>query len=308
MQCGFRLRNYKITKLQNRSRGYMLITLMLALALITMALLTVLPDIAQQIKRDREEELRHRGTSYMRAVRNFYKKFGRYPTKVEDLENTNNMRFLRKRYTDPVNRDPATGKEREFKFLHQQDISMNGMSLGQTPTPGLLGGAPGTTGGVLNTTGNGLGTQPGAFGSQPGGGQPGGGATTPTTAGGDSDNSSDKEGDDSSGSGSKSGMGGLNGPTFGGGPIIGVASTSKAKTIRVFYEKDHYKDWLFIYVSQMERGGLPTGPVNPNMQQTGIGGAGAGFTSPQGQGAMPTNPQTPVQPAPPQTPAQTPPE
>ena len=57
----------------------MLITLMLAIALITIALLAVLPDLKQQIKRDREDELRHRGTSYMRAIQHFYKKFGRYP-------------------------------------------------------------------------------------------------------------------------------------------------------------------------------------------------------------------------------------
>jgi len=118
MQGGLKLRNYKITKLQNRSRGYMLITLVLALALITIALLTVLPQIGQQIRRDREEEMRHRGTAYMRAIQHFYKKFGRYPMRIEELENTNNIRFIRKRYTDPINIDRATGKERDFKFLH----------------------------------------------------------------------------------------------------------------------------------------------------------------------------------------------
>ncbi len=49
MQRGVKLQNYKITKLQNPQRGYMLITLMLALALISLALLAVLPDIGQQI-------------------------------------------------------------------------------------------------------------------------------------------------------------------------------------------------------------------------------------------------------------------
>src|SRR6202162_5876775 len=117
MQQGLKLRNYKITRLQNLQRGYMLITLMLALALITIAMLTVLPEIGQQIRRDREEEMRHRGTAYMRAIQHFFKKFGRYPMRVEELENTNNLRFLRKRYKDPVNRD-AAGKEKEFKLLH----------------------------------------------------------------------------------------------------------------------------------------------------------------------------------------------
>src|ERR1700693_4787058 len=118
-QRGLRSPNYQITnhKLQIPQRGYMMITLMLALAMIMIALLNVLPEMKQQIRRDREEELRHRGTAYMRAIQHFYKKFGRYPMRVEELENTNNLRFIRKRYKDPVNRD-AAGKEKEFKLLH----------------------------------------------------------------------------------------------------------------------------------------------------------------------------------------------
>src|SRR5882762_5486550 len=138
---GLRLAKLQITnhKSQIRQRGYMLITLMLALALITIALLTVLPEIGQQIRRDREEEMRHRGTAYMRAIQHFYKKFGRYPSRIEELENTNNIRFLRKR-KDPINRDPATGHERDFKLLHQTDISLNnGPVLGQIPGQNLPG-------------------------------------------------------------------------------------------------------------------------------------------------------------------------
>ncbi len=45
----------------------------------------------------------HRGVQYSRAIRTYYKKFGRYPTKLEDLDNTNNMRYLRKHYKDPMN-------------------------------------------------------------------------------------------------------------------------------------------------------------------------------------------------------------
>src|SRR5262249_42323534 len=75
-----------------------------------------------QVKRDREEEMIHRGVQYSRAIKAFYKKFGRYPTRVEDLENSNGVRFLRRRYKDPLNRDKATGKEKDFKLLHLTDI------------------------------------------------------------------------------------------------------------------------------------------------------------------------------------------
>jgi type II secretory pathway pseudopilin PulG len=334
MRCGLKLQNYKITKLPNSQhpqRGYMLITLMLALALITIAMLTVLPEIGQQIRRDREEEMRHRGTAYMRAIQHFYKKFGRYPMRVEELENTNNLRFLRKRYKDPINRDPATGQEKDFKLLHQTDITLNnGPVLGLTPGQNLLPGQGGLQGqGALGGSQGGLGGLQGAlgaFGAQPGGLQQTGSAGTQNLAGGDPGNSSsgnassgnpssgnpssgnpsDSEGNSNSpGSnspGSSNSNSPFNGPTFGGGPILGVASTSKAKTIRVFYDKNHYNDWLFIYVPQGDRGGLLTGPVSLNGPTgnlgglaPGVGGSLPGQAPGQAQGLSPnaSQPQSP---------------
>ena len=73
----------------------------------------------------------HRGTQYSRAIRHFVKKTGRYPTRLEELENTNNIRFLRKRYKDPI-----TGKD--FKLLHVGEVQLTGAA----GTPGLgMGGA-----------------------------------------------------------------------------------------------------------------------------------------------------------------------
>ena len=326
MQRRLKLQNYKITRLQSPQRGYMLITLMLALALITIALLTVLPEIGQQIRRDREEEMRNRGTAYMRAIQHFYKKFGRYPMRVEELENTNNLRFLRKRYKDPINRDPATGQERDFKLLHQTDISLNnGPVLGQIPGQSLPGQGQGQGG--LQGQG-GFGGAPGGLGGPQGGlGGLGAQAIGPqstsnsgaqTSAGGDADNPSSGNSSDAGGNSNSAGSSssssnpssnsgsGFNGQTFGGGPILGVASTSKEKSIRVFYEKNHYKDWLFIYVSQADRGGLLTGPVSLNGPTGNFGGAPGQPVSP-GPGFTPITgaPGAPTQPA--QNPGQTPP-
>src|SRR5262249_9220374 len=98
-------------------RGYVLITLMLFVALLAIAALTVTAKADFQSRRDREEELVHRGVQYARAVRSFFKKTGRYPTRIEDLENTNNQRFLRKRYKDPI-----TGED--FKLLRMGDVKL----------------------------------------------------------------------------------------------------------------------------------------------------------------------------------------
>lgn len=259
----------------------MLIALMLAVTLMAIALLAVLPATRLQVQRDREEELQHRGTAYMRAIQHFYKKFNRYPSRVEELENTNNVHFLRKRYKDPVNRD-AEGKEKDFKFLHQQDIALNnGPVLGQTPGQGLQSG-PNNFGGPQSgqAFGGGLQNQNGLQSALGGLASPPGGTTATATNAQSSDSGNDANPNaPGSSSGSSSGF---NGPTFGGGPILGVASTSKQKTVRIFYQKDHYNDWYFIYVPQADRGGLLTGPVNPNAQQQG-----------NLNGGLPGNPQTP---------------
>ena len=91
------------SQLRHPQQGYILLTLLLAMAVMAIFAGVIASSIAFDIKRDREEELIHRGAQYSRAIRAYYKKFGRYPTKIEDLENTNNLRFLRKRYKDPMN-------------------------------------------------------------------------------------------------------------------------------------------------------------------------------------------------------------
>jgi len=140
-------------------RGYILITLILFVALLAIALTALAPVITQQIKRDREEELIHRGTQYSRAIKHYMKKFSRYPTRIEDLENTNNVRFLRKRYKDPI-----TGKD--FKLLHQGEVQMSGGPgiAGANSVASLAAGAAALAGGATTPFGG-----SGAFGGNSGG-------------------------------------------------------------------------------------------------------------------------------------------
>src|SRR5438874_3678212 len=130
-------------------RGYVLLILLLAVAFLSIAALTAVEDIHNQIQRDREEELIHRGVQYARAIKNYYRKFGRYPTRIEDLESTNHLRFLRKRYRDPMNRDPGTGKEKDFKFLHLTDVQTSfntGPANGLVPVANMPGQVLGQSG------------------------------------------------------------------------------------------------------------------------------------------------------------------
>src|SRR5215470_1296519 len=136
---------------KSRQRGYVLLILLLSVALLSIGFLAMVESIEFQVKRDREEELIHRGVQYSRAVRRFFKKFGRYPTRIEELENTNNVRFLRKRYKDPMNRDPKTGQERDFKILHLQDVRI---SFNQVPTRGVVAASDLATSGDAASSSN----------------------------------------------------------------------------------------------------------------------------------------------------------
>src|SRR5882724_2474157 len=115
---------------QRSDSGYILLTLLLIIALGIIFAATLVTSISFDIKRDREEEMIHRGVQYSRAIRAYYKKFGRYPTKIEDLESANNLRFLRKRYKDPEN--CKNGKCADFKLLHfgEVQLSLSGAGAG----------------------------------------------------------------------------------------------------------------------------------------------------------------------------------
>src|SRR5258708_2990026 len=115
--------------------------MLLVVALMAILALTVITEMKFTIKRDQEQEMIHRGVQYSRAVRSYYKKFGRYPTRLEDLDNTNNLRFLRKHYKDPI-----TGQD--FRLLHfgEQGVTVGsgGISFGGGTIPGAKPvGAPG---------------------------------------------------------------------------------------------------------------------------------------------------------------------
>ncbi len=279
MHRGFEVRNHGTKKIRNRSRGYILISLMLFLSLLAIAALAVLPSVAFQVRRDREEEMIHRGLGYSRAIRRFYKKFGRYPTRIEELENTNNLRFLRKRYKDPMN--VADGKEQDFKILYMSDVQLAGVA-GLAGAPG--GMIPGQSG--LPGAG-GLATAQQAVAQQVAAAQQVQQVTTTDTSnasgGGDSSNPSNPTSGSSPSSSSSSG--GFSGPVFGGGPMLGVASTNKKKTVREFCKKSHYNDWKFIYDSSSDLGASPNSPWCP----LAVGQAGGLNSNQPGQGQAQPN-------------------
>ena len=138
---------FRRTSSRQSEQGYILLLLLLTVCIMTIMVATAVTTIKFQIRRDREEEMVHRGVQYTRAIRAYYRKFNRFPAKIEDLENTNQLRFLRKRYKDPI-----TGKD--FKILHVGDVqtTSNVALQGGIPATNLAAGAA-AAGNPLNGNG-----------------------------------------------------------------------------------------------------------------------------------------------------------
>jgi type II secretory pathway pseudopilin PulG len=299
--------------------GYLLLAVLLMMALMIIAATIEVPRIVEQIKRDREEEMIHRGTEYARAVKKFYKKFGRYPANLEQLDNTNQIRFLRKRYKDPLTKD---GK---WKLLNYGDIqtllnpnapgtpaaALGAQGQGAFGQPSAITsvgttGTPSTPspGNVISTSSTGFdqGTPPaqqqqqqqtGVVGNASQGNSQQGSSPFANTfsLGSNSASSAGQQGSapgnqpGSAGPGSNPGAGTQ---TFGGGAIVGVASTSKDPTIRIYNKKKTYDEWVFIYnpATDQRPGVLLRGPYQPTTFGGAQIGTPAGQLNQSGQGAF----------------------
>ncbi len=93
-------------------RGFALLIVFLLAAAVALMLYQQMPRVAFESEREKEQLLQDRGKEYVRGIQLYYTAFKKYPTKLEDLENTNNKRFLRRRYIDPM-----TGKD-EWRLIH----------------------------------------------------------------------------------------------------------------------------------------------------------------------------------------------
>jgi hypothetical protein len=95
-----------------RQHGFAMLLVFVMAAAVAIMLYRELPRIAFEAQRNKEDLLIERGEQYTRAIQLYVRKFKKYPIKIEDLEETNQIRFLRKRYIDPM-----TGKS-EWRMIH----------------------------------------------------------------------------------------------------------------------------------------------------------------------------------------------
>ena len=97
---------------QSGESGFALLLVFMMSAVIAITLYMEVPRVSFESQRAKEQLLIERGEQYKRAIQLFVKKMSRYPGTIEELEKTNNLRFLRKRFVDPM-----TGKS-EWRLIH----------------------------------------------------------------------------------------------------------------------------------------------------------------------------------------------
>jgi hypothetical protein len=189
--------------------GYALMMVVFFTALLLVATMVAAPRILLEGKREKEKEMIWRGRQYVRGVKLYYRKMGRFPTSIDDLTKpkTGSLRFMRQAYKDPMN-----GEDGSWRLIY---VGPAGQLIGslkppqtlQLPTGGAgLGTAASTM--AANSTGQQSGssafgsTSSSAFGSSSGFGSfgssaansgtaagnaaPGAGAASPTGGGGGS--------------------------------------------------------------------------------------------------------------------------
>jgi type II secretory pathway pseudopilin PulG len=268
--------------------GYILLSVMLLVTIMLIAMTIEAPRIAQQIKREKEEELVHRGKDYAMAIKRFVHKTGRYPTSLEQLEDTNHIRFLRKRYKDPMT------IEGEWRLIHQAEAQIN-----FTPAAGVN---PGLQGGINGLQGGNNPISPGGTTGLSSG--PTSGLSSGASQSGFNQPAANQQGGGQSGNTSQLGsltVQNIGTGQVGGGPIIGVASMSKATSIKVFNDQTTYDGWLFVYDPRLEQSGgtgivvaAPRGSAPPAGSDTNgsQGPPGNPPNPPPGPGANPTPPPT----------------
>jgi len=192
-----------------RAGGFTLVGVVVAMAIIVILLAAVGPTVATIIERDREKELIFRGKQYARAVIAFQKRYGRFPNELKELSKLK-PRSIRKLWKDPMcdcdDWQVIIAGSPEAVPMGQAPPPQGGSGLGGSRTP--RPGQP-TPGGAL--------TPPPFLGG--GGGPP----LTPTPS---------------------SSFGPSTGKPI--GPIVGVRSKVRRKSIFEWRSRGYTDEWRFI--------------------------------------------------------------
>ena len=137
---------------QRAEQGYALLLVVFMTTLLLLATMVAAPSVRTERKREQEEEMIWRGKQYVRAIKLYYRKNGRFPTSLDDLTKpkTGSLRFLRQAYKDPMNK--ADGS---WRLIY---VGPAGQLIGSLKPPQKLqmqgAGQPGTPAAALGNQGS----------------------------------------------------------------------------------------------------------------------------------------------------------
>lgn len=304
--------------------GFALLFVLFLVALLMIGTSVALVNRLTEGKRVKEAEAIWRGEQYERAIGLYYRKFGRFPTSIDDLvKEQNDIRFLREPYKNPMNKEDGS-----WRFIY---VTPAGQLIGSVRYTSLqqmafldkqrqLGIATGTGAGTATGA-------PGAAADDSGGQSPAspqtapggtdtvpGGLPAPPAPSGPAGQTSQQPNALIGGPGAQGQQPvqpffsqGLQAPTATnpgigvsessdssgpviGGFIIGVAGKSDKPSIKVYKGGITYKQWEFIYnpLEQIQTiGTLSSGPTPAGQQP--------GNSVPFGMPPQPQPPQIPQQ-------------
>src|SRR5258705_2006079 len=239
-------------------RGFALLMVLFLTTVVLLGAMAAAPYIRTESQREKEQEMIWRGKQYVRGVKLYYRKMGRFPTSVDDLTKPKlgSLRFMRQAYKDPMNKEDGS-----WRFIY---VGPAGQLMGslkprqnlQLPQAGAIGppvsslngpGHPAQSGtfqsGTFGQPGGigqpNAGVQPGQTGTQPAGSTSG--ANPPATTG------NPVSADQGDASGNSPAIPSGDTPTIIGGNIIGVGSKINKSSIIIYDKAKNYRLFEFIW-------------------------------------------------------------
>ena len=274
-----------------------------ASTLILIAAITAAPNIKTVRKREKEQEMIWRGNQYVRGIKLYYRKNGKFPTSLEDLTKpqVGNIRFMRQQYKDPMN--PEDGS---WRLIYVGPSGQLIGSLKPQPTITMPAGIPGASGvgtpaanlngagmnGPVSFAGAGQGSAPGPVdpSAQPSGGtgqdqgpRSGYSLNAPGGVSTDTDASQIPSGDT---------------PTVIGGSIIGIGSKASGRSVIVYDKASNYRLFEFYWDPSKDLQGFGQPQNIPGAQIPGTSTPGtpaSPFGNPGANGLNPPPQNPPLQ-------------
>jgi len=309
---------YRTRAVARSQSGYAMLMVMFLATVLLLGAIAAAPYVRTERQREKEQEMIWRGKQYVRGIKLYYRKTGRFPTSVDDLTKPKlgSLRFMRQAYKDPMNK--ADGAWR-FIYVGPSGQLVGSLKPPQTvQIPGVNGAQPGTPAGAnpQQTTSfgaSGFGpapTQQGQPGQQGAGANQGAnqaGANAAQPGSGTQTAAGNGTSPDDAANATPSGLVSSDSPLIGGN-IIGVGSKINKRSVIIYDKAKNYRLFEFVWNPSKDVANAlnqQIGAPNQNLKTIAPTQTGFGFGQNTQQNNQQNNPQNPP---PTEMPLPTPPE